>query len=264
MHADPSSAVPDDRGPAGEPRRTRTGDPVYDSMQSLATHGRRWEGVAYLGLLIFVATMSYEYGFAHYWHIPFELVSFTAENAFRVAVALVLSALAVLIGVAMYRGFKFRRVAKTLLAIVVCLSTCMVFRILSEPVLFAAVAGLAFVAISVSFLLVPRSEGMVTHWTIRVRRYMGVAMLTLLLATMYFAAATGFLVATGAQEHLVTDTAPRLVLLRVYGTTAVAAVLDESAEQKQLLPGFRLINLTEANAPTVRRMDLKFLLPAQR
>ncbi len=54
------------------------------SITGLMKHIASWPIVAYLSLLVFVTTLAFEYGSFCFWKLPFGLVRFVPENAFRV------------------------------------------------------------------------------------------------------------------------------------------------------------------------------------
>jgi len=139
----------------------------------------------------------------------------------------------------------------------------MVVRVMPMFQAFVAIAGIYFLYVATKFLLFPPPTDIPVLRAARIKKHMGLAMVTLLLATPYFAATTGYIASEFTQEYLVLEEQPRQVILRVYGSNALCAELKETAGGTSVLPGFRLVSLAESNAPRITREKLSDLRPAE-
>ena len=228
----------------------------------------RWEFVAYMGLLVFLCTMSYELGYAYYWHMPFGVVAFRPENAFSVFLGLFLLGcfgwfpINAMLSKETNRWFKTLILGSTIL-IVLLLSIRLMFHfgaLLSVMALL--ILAFTFWALSTAFFLGWTREEWDAH-AMRIFGRVGLVLAALLFFLPMCASLFGYSQAGGRTVFLVLDSEPELVVLRMFGTDCVCGTLDPNAKQPQLENSFKIISLGDKDGPSLRLKEIGHVEPAK-
>jgi hypothetical protein len=213
---------------------------------------RSWELVAFLGLLMYITTLGFEYGVAAYWGFSRELVSFSPENAFGVFLALVMIAVAIWM---IYTFFPKPKSNKVQLIVYmsgyITVAAVIFFFLRPRMTMLGDYASnlmwLSFVAsyLTMTILLVDRAKVMSAFIPRAILVY-----IFCLTAIPWFAVGAGYYLAGRQHEFIVIDRQPPTVVLRRYGSDYVTAVLrGDGALEK----GFRVIELSDVTETLTMR-----------
>ncbi|HEY4360606.1 MAG TPA: hypothetical protein VGN17_06540 [Bryobacteraceae bacterium] len=223
----------------------------------------RWDLAAFLTLLTFITTLSYEAGYVSYWGLPFEVVQFTPENAFRVFLTLLIVGLYLGVAVMTAVGTKWYRALMRIVVPVIALALMVWigthYGFLADLLFFS---GLAYVVWVLQILTGAEEKVGGAKWIWDALGQTGLVLSVLLLAVPFGGVAAGMMAAGEQEEFLTLDSQPKMVVLRKYGSDCVCGTLGPDKELR-LLPGFRLVELNKEDGPAIRKERLGRIAPAE-
>lgn len=205
---------------------------------------KAWDVVAFLGLLILITTLAYEYGRAAYWGFPAELVQFTSENALATFVRLAAFSLLGFWIILICRHWKWYRIFVGLLcALVAVLGSVRIVELWGLLGLVLALAGIAYSTFGLTALWKPNESA----WTATLHRTLGkggIALSVVMILVPYAGLALGYASALYQRDFIVATTATRRIVLATYGSNAVCATLNDDQTGRWISKSFSVVDLS--------------------
>lgn len=235
------------------------------SGAALAAELSKWTIFAFAILLVFTCTMTFEFGIATYWHIPLDLLSFSAVNAFEVLLALLIVGVIVLFAINAADDHPSLRVTLpwAVLTLFLLLMAMGIVRFEGMVVIVFGL-GIAYVIWALLPYLSLKKYDQEKSIGRAAREMLGIEGMLLsgmLVGLPLIAAVVGFATGSREQSYLVLDTTPEMVVLRSYGDKLVMSELKRAPGGKGGTVGrrFRVIVIGDDESLLLHSEDLRIV-----